>query len=123
MNKIKTVKKKQAMRTCIATGKKYPKNDLIRFVRTSDGTIKVDLTGKLEGRGANMAMEADNFDLAIKKKAFNRAFKLEKNLTTDDLATLKKDFLAAIEEKLFRKGKQKVTIKVSRSELENIANK
>lgn len=44
--------KKIPLRTCIVTKENLPKSELLRIVRTPDGDIEVDLTGKLNGRGA-----------------------------------------------------------------------
>ena len=44
--------KKVPERTCIVTHDKCMKKDLLRVVRCPDGTVKVDLTGKMNGRGA-----------------------------------------------------------------------
>ncbi len=38
------------LRTCVITREKLPKNELIRIVRTPDGNIIVDETGKANGR-------------------------------------------------------------------------
>ena len=39
-------------RTCIISHEKLPKAELIRIVRTPDGKVEIDLTGKMNGRGA-----------------------------------------------------------------------
>lgn len=44
--------KKIPLRTCIVTKENLPKSELLRIVRTPEGDIEVDLTGKLNGRGA-----------------------------------------------------------------------
>ena len=44
--------KKVPLRTCIVTKENLPKSELLRIVRTPDGDIEVDETGKLNGRGA-----------------------------------------------------------------------
>ena len=44
--------KKIPMRTCLVTGEKLPKRELTRIVRTPEGNIIVDKTGKANGRGA-----------------------------------------------------------------------
>ena len=40
------------MRTCAVTKEKLEKRDLIRVVRTPVGEVEIDLTGKMNGRGA-----------------------------------------------------------------------
>ena len=43
--------KKIPLRTCIVTKENLPKSELLRIVRTPDGDIEVDESGKLNGRG------------------------------------------------------------------------
>jgi predicted RNA-binding protein YlxR (DUF448 family) len=110
------------MRTCIATGKKLPKKEMIRLVRLEDKDaakieIVVDPGGKLRGRGANIEMAVDSFDLAIKKGAIERALKLDARLKPEQIAQLRKDFSDAIEVRNFRPGNKRVAIKITRQEL------
>ena len=44
--------KKIPMRTCIVTREKLPKGQLVRVVRTPEGTVVIDTTGRTNGRGA-----------------------------------------------------------------------
>ena len=44
--------KKIPLRTCVITREKLPKKDLLRIVRTPEGEVLVDETGKMNGRGA-----------------------------------------------------------------------
>ncbi len=44
--------KKIPLRTCVITKEKLPKKELLRIVRTPEGEVKIDETGKLNGRGA-----------------------------------------------------------------------
>ena len=108
------------IRTCIATGEKHPKNQMIRLVRLENGDVVVDPKGKEKGRGANLLMSEAVFDLALKKKAIQRALKLDKPLSSDDIARLRSEFLQAIALKSFRKGNQPVTIKIAKEELTKI---
>jgi predicted RNA-binding protein YlxR (DUF448 family) len=80
--------------------------------------IKVDNTGKLRGRGANITPNLAAFDIAIKTKALERALRLERKLTASELAQLRQEFANAIYEREFRQGQKKVTLKVSRQEFE-----
>ena len=63
-------------RTCVVTREKYPKMELLRIVRTPEGIIEIDLTGKKNGRGAYIKKDLDVLELAKKNKA------LEKHLET-----------------------------------------
>jgi predicted RNA-binding protein YlxR (DUF448 family) len=108
------------IRTCIATGEKRAKNELMRFVLTKEGKIFVDPKDQLKGRGANLSMNIEAFELAIKKRALERALKLKAQLTTEEIEKLRKDFIEGIEERNFRKGNQAVTIKVTQEEFEKV---
>jgi uncharacterized protein len=114
----KTVQvKPQPLRTCIATGVKKPKSEMIRLVRLPAGNVVVDPTGKLRGRGANLDMNEAAFDLAVKKNAIDRALKLEKKLSQAELAQLKQDFLEAIQIRNFRHGNKPVVVRIERDKL------
>lgn len=108
------------MRTCIATGKKLPKSELVRFVKTDSGEVVIDLKSKLKGRGANLTMTTEAFDLALKKRALQRSLKLDKPLTDNQIVKLRGEFEKAIEEKTFRPKNKPVTIRVSKEELETL---
>lgn len=102
------------LRTCIATGVKKPKKELVRLVRLESGQVTFDLTGKVRGRGASLDSNMAAFDLAIKKSAIERALKLEKKLTPDEISDLRIQFENVLEEKNFRSGNKPVTVRVSR---------
>lgn len=55
------------MRKCVATGEMRPKKELVRIVRSKEGQVSVDLTGKKSGRGAYLSMDKDAVLLAKKK--------------------------------------------------------
>ena len=64
--------KKIPMRSCVVTREKCEKKDLIRIVRTPEGEVKIDLTGKLNGRGAYIKKDVSVVDKAKKSKALDR---------------------------------------------------
>ncbi len=64
------------MRRCVATGEQLPKKELLRVVRTPEGTIAVDLTGKANGRGAYLKKDAAAVAAARKNKALERALEV-----------------------------------------------
>ena len=66
--------KKQPIRRCTGCGEHFPKKELIRVVRSPEGEIFLDLTGKKSGRGAYICKRADCL-----KKA-RRAKRLESTL-------------------------------------------
>ena len=69
--------KKIPMRRCLATNESFPKKELLRIVRTPEGEVKVDLTGKLNGKGAYISKSNEALDIAKKKKVLNRALETE----------------------------------------------
>ena len=64
------------MRRCVATGEQLPKKELLRVVRTPEGTIVVDLTGKANGRGAYLKKDINAVAAARKNKALERALEV-----------------------------------------------
>lgn len=69
-----------------------PKKELIRIVRTPDGAILIDLTGKKAGRGAYLCGKVGCFKLAKKSKALDRALKQPVGAEIYD--QLEQDFVA-----------------------------
>ena len=59
--------KKVPMRKCVATGEMRPKKELVRIVRSKEGEVAVDLTGKKSGRGAYLSKDKEAVLLAKKK--------------------------------------------------------
>ena len=66
--------KKTPMRMCTGCGEMFDKRTLVRVVKSPDGEISLDLTGKKSGRGAYVCKNAECLKKARKKKAFERAF-------------------------------------------------
>ena len=64
--------KKIPMRSCVITKEKLPKGELVRVVKTVDNTVVVDLTGKVNGRGAYLKKDKEVFDKARKTKILER---------------------------------------------------
>lgn len=64
--------KKIPLRTCVITKEKLPKQELIRVVRTKEGNVVVDETGKVNGRGAYLKKDLEVFNKAQKNKMLNR---------------------------------------------------
>ena len=67
--------KKVPMRQCLGCREMKPKKDLIRAVKSPEGDVTLDFTGKKPGRGAYICPSAECLNKAIKSKALNRAFK------------------------------------------------
>ena len=59
------------MRKCVATGEMKPKKELVRIVRSKEGDVSIDLTGKKSGRGAYLSMDKEAVLLAKKKNTLS----------------------------------------------------
>ena len=69
--------KKIPMRKCVITGEQKPKKDLIRIVRTTEGDVLVDPTGKKNGRGVYLQLTTEVVALAKKKNILSRHLEVE----------------------------------------------
>ncbi len=69
--------KKIPTRSCVVTREKYPKQELIRVVRTPEGKVVVDLTGKQNGRGAYLKKDLAVVEKAEKNKILNKHLEIE----------------------------------------------
>lgn len=69
--------KKIPMRKCLASGESLPKKDLLRIVRTPEGEVKVDTTGKLNGKGAYLKKSLDALEIAKKKNLLSKALEVK----------------------------------------------
>ena len=69
--------KKVPMRTCVVTKECLPKKELLRIVKTPEGEVKADITGKLNGRGAYIKKDLDTLEKAIKTKVLERHLEIE----------------------------------------------
>ena len=75
-----------AERSCIVTRTKRPPDGLIRFVLSPDGEVVADLRARLPGRGAWLTPTRAVVIEALKKRAFQRAFKTKDAVAPADLA-------------------------------------
>ncbi|MCL2514247.1 MAG: YlxR family protein [Oscillospiraceae bacterium] len=66
--------KKIPMRKCVGCGEMKPKRELTRLVRSPEGEVSIDKTGKKNGRGAYLCDNPKCFKAAVKAKRFERAF-------------------------------------------------
>ena len=67
--------KKAPERRCTGCGEGKPKKELLRIVRSPEGEISIDLTGKSPGRGAYICKSKSCLDNALKKKSLNRSLR------------------------------------------------
>jgi len=83
--------KKIPLRKCIGCGEIIPKKEMVRIVKTTDNIVKLDPTGKENGRGAYMHMNKECFDKAVKSKGLERSFKM--SIDSDVYDRLKKELM------------------------------
>ena len=76
---IVNTRKKVPMRKCIATGEMKPKKELVRIVRSNEGEVSIDLTGKRSGRGAYLSREKEAILLAKKKNILSNHLEVTVN--------------------------------------------
>ena len=65
--------KKIPLRKCTGCGEMKPKKELVRVIKTVDDEILMDLTGKMNGRGAYVCRDEECLKKAIKTKAIERS--------------------------------------------------
>lgn len=70
-------KKKIPERRCSGCGMSFPKLTLLRVVRTPEGEVALDFTGKKSGRGAYVCRSVQCFKKARKAKRFERSLECE----------------------------------------------
>lgn len=82
--------RKVPTRTCTGCGSSSDKRAFVRFVRTPQGHVEVDSTGKANGRGAYLCATPDCFETARKRRRLDSALRV--NLQEDDYTRLRRDF-------------------------------
>lgn len=71
------INKKKPARTCIVCNEQKEKRELLRIVKSKDGVIEVDLTGKKNGRGAYICRKEECLEKLIKTKKLEKVFETE----------------------------------------------
>lgn len=71
-NSSNQMTRKQPERRCLGCMQSFPKVDLIRVVRTPDGSVELDFRGKKSGRGAYICKNTACFKKARKAGRFER---------------------------------------------------
>ena len=66
--------KKKPQRTCIGCNVQKDKNDFVRIVKSKEGSITIDKTRKVSGRGAYICHNVDCFNKAKKSKKIEKVF-------------------------------------------------
>ena len=69
--------KKIPMRTCCVTREKYPKGELVRVVRTPEGNVVIDDTGRVNGHGAYLKKDLAVIEKAEKSNVLSRTLEIE----------------------------------------------
>ena len=64
--------KKEPIRQCMGCRERFTKKDLLRVVRTPDGTVVLDTVGKANGRGVYLCKGAECFKKIRKSRALER---------------------------------------------------
>ena len=64
------------MRLCLATNQAFPKKEMFRVVRTPEGEVKLDLVGKMNGRGAYISKSKEAIELAKTKKILEKKLEI-----------------------------------------------
>ncbi len=70
-------KKKIPLRKCTGCGEMKPKKELVRVVKTPDDEVLIDLTGRVNGRGAYICPNAQCLKIARKSKRIEKSFQMQ----------------------------------------------
>ena len=71
------MQKKIPTRKCVGCGEMRDKKDLIRVIKTSDGEIRLDTTGRANGRGAYICNSAECLKKAVKNRGLEKSLKAQ----------------------------------------------
>ncbi|MCH5258894.1 MAG: YlxR family protein [Lachnospiraceae bacterium] len=82
--------KKIPMRQCVGCGEMKSKKDMMRVLRSEDGSILLDMTGRKNGRGAYLCMNRECLVKAGKNKGLERSLKV--NIPQEIYENLEKEF-------------------------------
>lgn len=69
--------KKPSLRMCICCREMIDKNNLKRIVKTPEGKIMLDLTGKMNGRGAYICQSEECLNKLKKQRMLNKTFSMQ----------------------------------------------
>lgn len=86
-------KRKMPMRKCVASQEMKPKRELIRIVRSKEGEVSIDPTGKRSGRGAYLSKDKECVLLAKKKNVLEHHLdvKIRESLYDEILQFIEKE--------------------------------
>lgn len=80
------------MRQCVGCGEMKNKKEMMRVLKTAEGPIVLDTTGKKNGRGAYLCMDKECLVKARKNKGLERSFKM--SIPDEIYESLEKEFEA-----------------------------
>lgn len=83
--------KKIPMRQCVGCSEMKSKKEMMRVLKTPEGEICLDTTGKKNGRGAYLCKSMDCLKLARKNRGLERSFKM--SISSEVYDSLEKEFL------------------------------
>ena len=69
--------KREVKLMCVGCGEMFDKRELIRVVKSPEGEVSLDLTGKKNGRGAYVCNNPECLKKARKRKSIERAFSMK----------------------------------------------
>lgn len=78
-----TKPRKIPMRMCVGCREMKPKKELIRAVRSPEGEVSLDASGKKAGRGAYVCFNAECLKRALKQKQLDRALEAQLDETAN----------------------------------------
>ncbi len=64
------------LRQCIGCREMKQKTELVRVIKTPEGQVCLDKTGKMNGRGAYICLSKDCFNKAVKSRGIERSLKI-----------------------------------------------
>ena len=88
--------KKVPMRQCVGCGEMKSKKEMMRILKTAEGDIVLDVTGKKNGRGAYLCKSNECLKKAGKNRGIERSFKM--NIPSEVYDNLEKEFAESEEE-------------------------
>lgn len=83
--------KKQPIRTCLGCRERSGKSSFVRIVKNKEGSVLVDESGRLPGRGAYICLTDECINKGLKKKVIDKALKT--NISVSVLDEFKKEIL------------------------------
>ena len=86
------MEKKVPLRKCLGCMSSFPKKDLVRVLKTPEGTVVIDLSGKKSGRGAYICKNSQCLKKALKSKRIQSNLEIE--IPEEIITELEKELLA-----------------------------